>query len=168
MTLLGELIEQKRRQDEAAKAKATPARSTAYRGVIPGGAIEALLVRGIHIASIALVVLSVIGTFYGARGVDAPIASPLRIVLDAAAQPQAFLLALLAQAALTVTQWGGKRLAARDPRFWLAYLGSLALSVWWNWSAYGDPLIAMNVPYLVAGGIILAGDVLPELALVRD
>lgn len=67
-----------------------------------------------------------------------------------------------------MTQWGGKRLAARDPRFWLAYLGSLALSVWWNWSAYGDPLIALNVPYLVAGGIILAGDMLPELALVRD
>lgn len=167
MTLLGELLEQKRRQDEAAKTKPA-ARGAAYRGVIPGGAIEALLVRGIHIASILLVVLSVLGTFYGARGADAPIASPLRIVLDVAAQPQAFLLALLAQAALTVTQWGGKRLAARDPRFWLAYLGSLALSVWWNWSAYGDPLIALNVPYLVAGGIILAGDMLPELALVRD
>lgn len=143
-------------------------RRPAYRGVIPGAAIERTLITAIQVAAWLLVLLSILGTFYGARGIDAPLTRPIQIVLDCIAAPSAFGLALVAQITLAVAQWGGRRLARRDPRWWLIYLGSLSLSVWWNWTAYGDPLITLGVPWLAAIGVVAAADIAPELALIQE
>lgn len=147
---------------------ARPAPRVGYRGVVSGAAIERTLILAIQVAAWLLVVMSILGTFYGARGLDAPLTRPAQVVLDCIANGQAFVVALLAQGMLALVQWGGRRIARRDPRWWLIYLGSLALSVWWNWSAYGDPLVALGVPWLAAIGVVATADIVPELALVQE
>lgn len=136
-------------------------------GQISPAGIKRLFITTLHAASWLLIVLSVIGTFYGTRGLDAPLTQPWGLVSDVSAAPGIAALALLAQGVLALVQWGARQMADDDPRWWLAYLGSLALSAWWNWSAYGDPLIALSVPWAIALGIVIAGDIAPELLLVR-
>lgn len=136
-------------------------------GQVSPAAVETWFIRALHLAAWMLIALSIVGTFYGARNLDAPLLAPWRIVADVIAAPGIAALALLAQVVLALVQWGARQMADGDPRWWLAYLGSLALSAWWNWSAYGDPLIAFGVPWAVALGIVVLGDVAPELLLVR-
>jgi len=137
------------------------------------GQFDPARVRGIFVSLVygfawALIALSIAGTFYGARNLDAPLLTPWRIIADVAAAPNLAAMALLAQAVLGIVQWGARQMADHDARWWLLYIAALALSAWWNWSAYGDPLIAIGVPWLIAGGMILLGDIFPELILVRE
>lgn len=138
-------------------------------GMIKGAFIERLLIALIHELAWLLIILSVLGTFYGARGQDAPLLTPGQIIRDIWAQPIILGVALIGQGLLSVVQWGSRVMAVSTNRYWwLAYFGALALSVWWNWQAYGDPMLILGVPWLIAIGFVIGGDMLPELALVTD
>lgn len=143
-------------------------RGIRWRGCIPGSVMAVLVEVLIPIIAVLLIVLSVLGTFYGARGKPVPITDPLAIWRDISAAAMPFLLACGGQAVLAVAQWGGRHAARADRRWWGLYVASLALSAWWNWKGYGPPLIGLGVPWLLAAGLIVAGDVVPELALVRE
>lgn len=135
-------------------------------GVLSGSGIERLFVIALRIGALMLIVLSVLGTFYGARGVSIPL-SLLVIWHDITTQIGAGVLALVAQGVLSLVQWGGRQLAHRDRRWWIVYLASLGLSAWWNWTAYGTPLRDLHVPWLIAAGIVIGGDIFPEATLVK-
>jgi hypothetical protein len=91
------------------------------------------------------------------------------VLSDIGAAPAMLVLALLGQGLLSVVQWGARQRAlTTDPRWWALYFGALALSVWWNWQAYFDPMLLLGMPWLLALGFIVGGDVLPEWAIVKD
>lgn len=136
-------------------------------GMFKGDAIERLLIALIHCLAWGLIILSVLGTFYGARGLDMPLSNPLRVIRDILASPISLTLALVGQGLLSVVQWGSRHMAIEDRRWWLLYFGALALSVWWNWQAYFDPMLLLGVPWVIALGFIVAGDMFPEFALVK-
>lgn len=146
-------------------AKVTP---PARFGLVSGKKLEGALIFVMHALACILILLSILGTFYGMRGVNAPLEDPVQIVIDLWAAPSLLLAALIVQGLLSLVQWGGRQIAAYDQRWWIGYLGALALSLWWNWQAFGEPMIGLGVPWLIAIGIVLAGDILPELALVRQ
>jgi len=143
-------------------------RKPAYTGLIPSSAVESALIWMIRLSGVMLIVLSIFGTFYGLLGRDAPLATPWLMPGVAVSNGSLFLAALLVQVVLGLTQWGARLLAARDLRWWIAYIASLSLSIYYNWSSYGDPLLAMQVPIVVAFGIVAAGDVVAELALLKE
>jgi hypothetical protein len=136
--------------------------------MIRGSTMERALIIALRVAAWLLIALSVIGTFYGVRNQDAPITQPWLLFRDIPAAWNVALLALAGQVLLALLQWGSRRMARHDPRWWLGYVAGLAPSIWWNWQAYGDPLMSLGVPLLVALGIIIGGDMFPELTLVRD
>ncbi len=146
----------------------TPARRAAGPtiGVIPPGAIERAFIIGLYLACGALVVLSVLGTFYGLLHTAAPLSTPLRIIADARAAAGMLGLALAVQVALTLTQYGARAMARRDRRWWLLYLAALAVSVYYNMQAYYVPIAALSNVY-VAWLLIVAGDIIPEFIAVK-
>lgn len=139
-----------------------------WRGCVPGPLMAVVVVVLIPVLAVALVGLSVLGTFYGARGLAVPILTPAQLWADITAARGLFALAACGQGLLTVAQWGGRQLARQDARWWLLYLVSLVVSVWWNWNGFGPPLVAAGVPWLLVVLLIIGGDVLPELALIRE
>jgi hypothetical protein len=137
-------------------------------GMIRGAHLERALITMIHSAAWGLIVLSILGTFYGMRGLQAPLFQPWLIVLAIVAQPWVFVGSLVLQVLLSVVQWGARQMAKRVLLWWLLYFASLALSAWWNWQAYGLSLLSAGMPWLLAIGVIIVGDMIPELALVVD
>ena len=135
-------------------------------GVIPPGAVERAFIVGLYLACLALVVLSVLGTFYGLLGASAPLRTPLRIIADVRAVPGTLGLALAIQAALTLTQYGARAMARRDRRWWVLYLAALAISVYYNIQAYYTPIAALANAY-VAWLLIVSGDIIPEFIAVK-
>lgn len=135
-------------------------------GFLRPGHIERTFIAALYLALLALVALSVVGTFYGRRGVDAPITTPLRVLADMQAAPAALGMALGIQAVLTLIQYGSRQFARRNPRWWILYLVALGISVYYNYQAYWTPLAAL-MPGYVAALLIIAGDVLPEFIAVR-
>lgn len=116
---------------------------------------------------VLLAFLSVAGTFYGRAGQQAPLDRPGQVVADITAAPNAFGLALGIQVVLTLLQYGSRQMARHNPRWWLLYLVSLGVSLWYNIHAYYEPILAMHVPWLLDYIIIAAADVVPEFASVR-
>lgn len=135
-------------------------------GFIRPGQIEHAFTALLYLMLLVLVVLSVLGTFYGQRGAVAPLAAPLRVITDVSSAWGAFGLALLVQSVLTVVQYGARQFASRDRRWWILYLAALGVSVYYNIQAYWAPLIVL-LPVYLAGLLIVAGDVLPEFLAVR-
>ena len=138
-----------------------------WRGCIPASFFATLLIALIPLFILGLVVLSILGTFYGARGLEVPILTPWQILADISAAPWKLALALVAQGALSALQYGSPELAQGDRRWWIGYAIALGLSIWWNWNGYGPILISLGVPWLVAGGLVAAGDIAPEIAAKR-
>jgi len=135
-------------------------------GFLRPGHIEGAFIALLYLTLLALVVLSVIGTFYGWRGLNAPLATPLRIWNDIFANSGTWWIACGVQVILTLIQYGSRQMARHDRRWWILYLVALAISVYYNVQAYWTPLTAM-IPFYVAALLILAGDVLPEFLAVR-
>ena len=136
-------------------------------GFLSPSTVERALIVLIYAGVVLLACLSIIGTFYGLRGEVARIAPPWRMLLDMYNNLEAAGLGLLAQVFLTVTQYGARVKAASDPRWWLLYLAALAWSLYYNVQAYFGPLVALGLPVLAAGIIIVLADVVPEFAAVK-
>ena len=138
-------------------------------GMIKRGMLASALIILLRVIMIALVVLSVFGTFYAMRGQDAPLTSIWLMFVHAADDGGTFLNALILQALLSVAQWGSSELAQEDTRWWWMYAGALLPSIWMNIEAYATPVMALmgwQGPFVIlAWGIIVAADVAPELFL---
>lgn len=158
-----------RRRREAQRQQEAHERQQATKkqiGMLPGVSVERLFVIALRIGALLLIVGSIMGTFYGSRGATIP----LRLMVlwqDISTQPGTFAIAVVVQGLLSLVQWGARQMAHRDRRWWSLYLVSLSLSAWWNWTAYAAPLIAVRVPWPVALGIIIGGDIFPEVTLVK-
>lgn len=126
--------------------------------------VERAFIGVLYLALLALVLLSIIGTFYGWRGAVAPLKTPLRVIGDV--QSGGLFTAIAIQGILTLVQWGARQLARHDRRWWLLYLVALTISVYYNFQAYWTPLNELVVWY-IAGALIIAGDALPEFLAVR-
>jgi hypothetical protein len=136
-------------------------------GVIPGAAVERAFIGLMYTGVVLLVVLSILGTFYGLQGRAAPLGTPWLMAVDAWEAPGILGRAFLVQAVLTIAQWGAHELAGRDRLWWLAWLAALAPSVYYNVQAYFDPAIALGAPWLIALILIAAGDIVPELVGIK-
>lgn len=141
-------------------------RAKPHIGFLRPGHVERAFIILLYLTLLALVVLSVLGTFYGWRGENAPLATPLRMFSDVWADPSRIGIAVAIQGVLTLAQYGARQLARHDRRWWILYLAALAISVYYNVQAYWTPLTAL-IPWYVAAVLILAGDVLPEFLAVR-
>lgn len=139
-------------------------RSQPRVGFLQPAHIERAFIVLLYLTLAALVVLSVLGTFYGWIGNPAPLAQPGQILVDI--QTSDIWIAGLIQLALTLTQWGARQLARHDRRWWILYLVALGISVYYNVQAYWTPLTLL-IPWYIAGLLIIAGDVLPEFLAVR-
>lgn len=135
-------------------------------GFIQPSQIERAFIALLYLMLFLLVVVSILGTFYGRRGEDAPLTAPLRVFADISGAWGAFGVALAVQGVLTVIQYGARSFARRDRRWWLLYLAALAISVYYNVQAYWTPLTAL-LSWYFAALLILAGDILPEFLAVR-
>lgn len=134
-------------------------------GFLRPGHVERAFIALLYLALAVLVLLSVVGTFYGWRGEQAPIATPAQVVRDMFGDARRLGLALLLQLCLTLAQYGARQFARHDRRWWLLYLAALSISVYYNAVAYWTPLNELTAWY-VAAVLIVAGDVLPELLAV--
>lgn len=144
----------------------SPAATRAPIGFVSPKTVEAIFVRFLYLVMLILVLLSILGTFYGIQQRVAPVLTPLRIWTDFIAGWNVLIVALVAQGALTLTQYGARAMAKDDPRWWALYLMALSISVYYNFQAYWTPLTALST-WHIAAGIIIAGDVLPEFLMVR-
>ncbi len=129
--------------------------------------IETAFVALIYVALGLLVLLSVVGTFYGWRSLSAPLSTPWAIIADIRAAPVLFAVAAGIQGALSLSQYGARQFARHDRRWWIGYLVALAISVYYNILAYWTPLADMGLAWYVALALLLAGDIIPEIAAVR-
>jgi len=136
-------------------------------GFISGSGIERAFVVLRYLTLLALVLLSVVGTYYGLAYETAPIMTPLQIVADIRANLDRLWVAIAIQLFLTLSQYGGRQFARRDRRWWVLYLVTLAISVYYNVQAYWTPLNELML-WPVAATLILAGDVLPEFIAIRQ
>jgi hypothetical protein len=96
----------------------------------------------------------------------APLLRPRQIWADIQANPDRLWVAIAIQAFLSLGQYGARQFARRDPRWWFLYLAALSISVYYNAQAYWTPLNLL-MPSLLAGALIIAGDVLPEFIAIR-
>jgi hypothetical protein len=135
-------------------------------GFLSPRGIERAFTWFLYLVMLALVLLSVVGTFYGLNGLPAPITAPAQLVADVQAQPGRLGIAIAVQVVLTLVQYGARQMAKYDPRWWLLYLVSLCVSGYYNFQAYWEPVTAFAAP-LVAAMLIIGGDVLPEFLAVR-
>jgi hypothetical protein len=136
-------------------------------GFLDPRTVERWFVRGVYFVMFVLVILSLLGTFYGLQHQAAPLLQPAQMVLDLAVRPWALLWTLVLQGGLTLAQYGARVKARTNRRWWLGYLAALGVSVYYNLQAYYDPVVALGVPWLLAIALIIAGDVLPEHVAIR-
>lgn len=147
---------------------AEPAKGKAPQiGILSGAGIERAFIGLLYVTAGLLALLSLFGTFYGLRGIAGPLAQPWTMPGDAIAAPEWFGGAFVLQLVSTLVQWGARQMARRDPRWWLLYLAALGLSVYYNFVAYFEPAVALNVPWLLAAILIIAGDAVPELVVIK-
>lgn len=153
------------------QSRPTTTQRTAPRiGFVRPGQVEGAFRVLLYLALMILVLLSILGTFYGRQGKAAPITTPVatvsRMAADIRAAPESLGTAFAIQLVLTLLQYGARQFARRDRRWWILYLVVLSISVYYNWQAYWTPLQAF-IPGYLAAVLIIAGDVLPEFIAIR-
>lgn len=136
-------------------------------GFLRPGHVEIAFIAALYAALGALVVLSFLGTFYGLLGRDAPLTAPLTVWRDATGAPSVFGLACGIQFGLMLAQYGARQFAKRERAWWLLYLASLGVSVYYNIQAYWTPLTALGLAWYVVLAIVILGDIVPEIAAVQ-
>ena len=152
------------RSEPTVNGKVAARRAAPRIGFLRPGHIERAFIALLYLALAGLVLLSIVGTFYGWRGEYAPLTRPLQFIADI--QTGGIVAALIIQIVLTIAQWGARQLARHDRRWWLLYLAALAISVYYNTQAYWTPLNEL-VAWYTAALLIIAGDVLPEFLAVK-
>lgn len=150
-------------------------------GFLSGRGAEGCFILLLRVAGVVLIVVSIVGTFYGLQGKEAE--GPMKIIPAMVTGWPWLIAAGAIQALLSVGQWGSRKRAQGDlvtlqsghrkrqggiPGFWLVYLALLAISAALNWVAYGDHLVTWGVPLLLAVLAVVAGDALAELVIVVD
>jgi hypothetical protein len=149
-------------------------------GFLPGGSTEAAFIWLLRLAGVALIAVSIVGSFYGLQGKEAE--GPLKVVPAMAAGWPWLLGAVAVQAFLSVGQWGSRQRAqggvemtdgkrhrvGGDPRFWIVYLALLSMSAALNWIAYGPHLLQWGIHWALAALAVIVGDALAELVIVVD
>lgn len=150
-------------------------------GFLSGRRAEGCFVWLLRLAGLLLIVVSVVGSFYGLQGASAE--GPLKVIPAMIAGWPWLLGAVAVQAFLSIGQWGSRQRAqgslasssegrrrrvGGDPRFWVVYLALLVLSAALNWIAYGVHLIQWGIPWALALLAVVAGDALAELVIVVD
>ena len=135
-------------------------------GMISGEGAESAFVALLRVSGWLLVLVSVIGSFYGLQGKQA--SEPATMISDLVTGYGWLLAALGAQAVLSIGQWGSRARAKHDRRFWLVYLALLALSASLNWLAYGPHLVAWGIPWFLAAAAVVGGDAIAELVIVYE
>jgi hypothetical protein len=148
------------------KVEAKSRRTSPRIGFLKPGHIERAFVALLYLALLGLVLLSIVGTFYGRNNDQAPLAAPWIIVADILAGGGRLWWAVGIQVALTLAQYGARQFARNDRRWWILYLATLSISVYYNFQAYWIPLNELMAWY-AASVLIIAGDVLPEFLAVR-
>jgi hypothetical protein len=147
--------------------KGAPAKRSAPRiGFLDPRGIERAFRTLLYLTLLALVVLSVVGTYYGLAQQTAPLLTPGRIYADIRANTDRLWVAIAIQVFLTLTQYGSRTMARHDRRWWFLYLASLSISVYYNYQAYWTPLNVITLGP-IAAAVIVAGDVLPEFIAIR-
>ena len=153
--------------ETSAPAKKSPAKHAGPRiGFLNPRDIERAFRALLYVTVLVLVVLSVVGTYYGLAKQVAPLLSPLRIYADIRANTDRLWVAIAIQVFLTLTQYGSRTMARHDRRWWFLYVVSLSVSVYYNFQAYWMPLNEITL-WPIAGAVIIAGDVLPEFIATR-
>jgi hypothetical protein len=136
-------------------------------GVIKAAHASVALIWLIRSLAVALLLLSLFGTFYGMSGASMPLNKPGQVWIDIGLAKEGFILAIIVQVFFSVVQWGSMGLAKADVRWWGMYLIGLSFSAYWNWQAYHTAMIdVMRMPWLLALIIIVLSDILAEKALV--
>lgn len=159
--------EEEQPQKRKGKRAAGKASQTKPRiGFVRASAIERAFIGLIYLGVLLLIVLSIVGTFYGANGENAPITDPVAIWAAFWAGGARSWVAIGVQVVLSLTQYGARQLARHDARWWLLYLAALGISVYFNIQAYYTPLLAYMLPGYVYL-LILAFDVFPEFVSIR-
>lgn len=133
-------------------------------GIISGQHAEVGFIWLLRLSGVGLVAVSVVGSFYGLRGMTA--SAPLAILVDLWSRPWWLGAALVVQTVLSLAQWGSRNRAKSDNRWWSAFAVALLISAGLNWVAYGPYLIAWGWPVILAGIAVVAGDAIAELLLV--
>ena len=128
--------------------------------------VERAFLALLYLTLLVLVLLSVIGTYYGLASNSAPLLRPAQILADIGANTDRLWVAIVIQAFLTLAQYGARQLARHDPRWWFLYLAALGISVYYNFQAYWVPLNDLTL-WPIAAVAIVAGDVLPEFIAIR-
>lgn len=145
---------------------AIPARRV-QTGVIKSAHASVALIWVIRLLAVALLLLSLLGTFYGMSSESMPLNKPGQVWIDIGLAKEGFILAIIVQVFFSVVQWGSMGLAKADVRWWGMYLIGLSFSAYWNWQAYHAAMIdVMRMPWLLALIIIVLSDILAEKALV--
>ena len=135
-------------------------------GFLKPGGIERGFVILLYLTLLVLVILSILGTFYGMDGNEAPLLQPRQMIADVLANTDRLWVALAIQVFLSLGQYGARQMARHDRRWWLLYLVMLGISVYYNFQAYWVPLNVIML-WPIAGAAIVAGDVLPEFIAIR-
>lgn len=150
------------KQDTKAPAK----RAAPRIGFLNPSGIERAFRTLLYLTLLALVVLSVVGTYYGLAQQPAPLFSPRLLYAGIQANTDRLWVAIAIQVFLTLTQYGSRTMARHDRRWWFLYLVSLGISVYYNYQAYWTPLNEITL-WPIAAAVIIAGDVLPEYIAIR-
>lgn len=148
--------------DDKRPAKRTPPKI----GFLKAGTVERAFIALLYGTLLVLVVLSILGTFYGISGNNAPLFQPRQMYADVMANTDRLLVAIAIQVFLSLGQYGARQLARNDRRWWVLYLAALTVSVYYNFQAYWTPITGIMVSW-IAAPLIIAGDVLPEFIAIR-
>lgn len=157
-------------------------------GFVSGRGAEAAFVWMMRIAGVLLLILGIVGNFYGLRNKDV---EALPAVIVSLVREWPWLLAALgAQVVLSIIQWGCRQRALghfatnekgqylvdrRDkrvrvggiPGYWLFYAGSLVASAALSWAAYDKLLVVeWGWPWLLALFVVASADAAAEIAVV--
>jgi hypothetical protein len=134
-------------------------------GFIDPAITQAALILLLRTTGVVLILLSVVGSFYGLQGQAA--AAPSAIIGDMVAAPFWLVLAIATQLALSIAQWGSRAMARDDRRWWLLFAASLAVSSILNWIGYSPHLLAWGWPLVPVAIAVIIGDALAEILVVR-
>ncbi len=151
----------------AQKTETAPVKRAAPRiGFLSARGVERAFIVLLYGTLLALVTLSVVGTYYGLAQQAAPILRPRQVIADIAANTDRLWVALAIQLFLTLGQYGARQFIGHDRRWWILYLVTLSISVYYNMQAYWTPLTGIMATW-IAAPLIIAGDVLPEFIAIR-